>query len=62
MQSLKNLTWTVSVKKPIIKFLSNQETRLLPPLNMCESKKKNSGLFKTCLMYLTILESFNLIG
>ena len=37
MQSLKNITSTVSAKKPTIKFMSIQESRQLSPLNMCES-------------------------
>ena len=39
MQSVKNLTRTVSVKKPTREFLSNQETHQSSPLNMCESQK-----------------------
>ena len=35
----KNLARTVSVKKPAIKFLPNQKTHQLFPLNMCESQK-----------------------
>ena len=48
MQSLKNLVKTVSAKKLPIKFLSNQETCHLSPLNMWEVK--NSGVFMTCLL------------
>ena len=56
---MKNLTWTVSMKKSMIKFLSNQEIRQLSSLNMYESQ---SGIFMACLMYSTILQSFNLLG
>ena len=40
MQSLKNLTQTVSMKKyKTLKFLSDQETCQLSPLSMRESQK-----------------------
>ena len=41
MQSLKNLAWTVSVKKPMIKFSANQENGPSSPLNMNENPKKS---------------------
>ena len=39
--------------KPMIKFLSIQEKRQLPPLITCKSK--NSGIVRTCFIYLTFL-------
>ena len=40
-------------------FLSNQTTRQIPPFSTCESQ--NCGIVMTCLIYLTILQSFNSI-
>ena len=39
MQSLKEFPFTVSAKKPMLKFLSKQKTQL-SPLNMCKSEKQ----------------------
>ena len=39
MQSLKKLSWAMSVKKQTLKFLWDQERRQLSPLTMCESQK-----------------------
>ena len=39
VHSLKNLAWTMSMKKLTMKSLSNQETCQLSSLNMCRSKK-----------------------
>ena len=52
----------VSVKEPVIKFLSNQETCQLSPFNMHKTKIKKNGALMTGLVHLTILQSFNLIG
>ena len=73
MQSLKKLAWTVYMKKPTIRFLSNKESDQISPLNMYESKKINisleyvwkskiNGIFTTCSVYFTILQSLNSIG
>ena len=59
MQSSKNLTWTLSVKKPTIKVSSNHETFIF---HEYMQKIKNSDVLMTCLMYLTILQSFNFTG
>ena len=39
IQSLKDLPYTVSPQKPMLKFLSNQKTCQLPPLNVCKKRK-----------------------
>ena len=56
----ENLAWIVSMKMLTIKFLPNQKTCQLSPLDMCNIK--NSGIFKTYLIYSIILQSFNLTG
>ena len=43
IQSLKKKTCLNSVcEKPTIKFLSNQETQQLSPVNMCQCQKQNT--------------------
>ena len=59
-QSLKDLPQTVPAKKPMLIIFVKSENTSVISLNMCQSE--NSGIFIIYLTYLTILQTFNLIG